>query len=100
MRRPPPRSTRTDTLSPYTTLFRAPAAPRVQKEEAMNANDKAMKASAVPCCPELSAEPCCDRLTFDYRLINRIGDIPVEVKISVLFERCPDRKSTRLNSSH
>jgi len=48
-----------------------------------------MKASAVPCCPELLAEPCCDRLTFDYRLVNRVGDIPVEVKISVLFERCP-----------
>ena len=51
--------------------------------------EKAMKASAVPCCPELSQEPCCDRLTWDYRLINRVGDIPVEVKISVLFERCP-----------
>lgn len=51
--------------------------------------EKAMKASAVPCCPELSAEPCCDRLTWDYRLVNRVGDIPVEVKISVLFERCP-----------
>ena len=48
-----------------------------------------MKASAVPCCPELSAEPCCDRLTWDYRLVNRVGDIPVEIKISVLFERCP-----------
>ncbi|HEY9548857.1 MAG TPA: hypothetical protein VIR45_05095 [Kiloniellaceae bacterium] len=52
-------------------------------------HDKPLKASTVPCCPELSAEPCCDRLTFDYRLVNRIGDIPVEVKISVLFERCP-----------
>jgi hypothetical protein len=52
-------------------------------------HDKPMKASAVPCCPELTAEPCCDRLTWDYRLVNRIGDIPVEVKISVLFERCP-----------
>jgi len=51
--------------------------------------EKAMKASAVPCCPELTAEPCCDRLTWDYRLVNRIGDIPVEIKISVLFERCP-----------
>lgn len=51
--------------------------------------EKTMKAGAVPCCPELSAEPCCDRLTWDYRLVNRIGDVPVEVKISVLFERCP-----------
>ncbi|GAB4392888.1 MAG: hypothetical protein Tsb0032_10220 [Kiloniellaceae bacterium] len=51
--------------------------------------EKPMKASAVPCCPELTQEPCCDRLTWDYRLINRVGDIPVEIKISVLFERCP-----------
>lgn len=50
---------------------------------------KAMKASAVPCCPELTEEPCCNRLRWDYRLINRVGDIPVEIKISVLFERCP-----------
>lgn len=52
-------------------------------------HDKPIKASAIPCCPELTKEPCCDRLTFDYRLVNRIGDVPVEVKISVLFERCP-----------
>lgn len=51
--------------------------------------EKAIKASAVSCCPELTEEPCCDRLTFDYRLVNRVGDIPVEIKISVLFERCP-----------
>lgn len=51
--------------------------------------EKPMKASAVPCCPELTAEPCCDRLTWDYRLVNRVGDVPVEIKISVLFERCP-----------
>ncbi len=51
--------------------------------------EKAIKASAVPCCPELTEEPCCNRLTWDYRLINRVGDIPVEIKISVLFERCP-----------
>ena len=52
-------------------------------------DEKTIKASKVPCCPELTEEPCCDRLTFDYRLVNRVGDIPVEVKIRVLFERCP-----------
>src|SRR3546814_5004949 len=87
-------------LSPLNPM--PPAAPRGRKEEAMNANDKAMKASAVPCCPELSAEPCCDRLTFDYRFINPICDIPFAFKISLLFARCPgpDRKTTRLTSSH
>lgn len=51
--------------------------------------ENAVKASAVSCCPELTREPCCDRLTWDYRLINRIGDVPVEIKVTVLFERCP-----------
>lgn len=51
--------------------------------------EKVIKASAVPCCPELTEVPCCDRLTYDYRLVYRAGDIPVEIKISVLFERCP-----------
>src|SRR3546814_11710597 len=31
MRRRPPRSTRTDTLFPYTTLFRSPAAPAIPR---------------------------------------------------------------------
>src|SRR3546814_3226877 len=35
MRRRPPRSTRTDTLLPYTTLFRSRAADRHQRGEAL-----------------------------------------------------------------
>src|SRR3546814_19118119 len=34
MIRRPPRSTRTDTLCPYTTLFRAPLRPHAQEEDA------------------------------------------------------------------
>ncbi len=51
--------------------------------------ENAIKVSEIPCCPELTREPCCDRLTFDYRLTNRVGDVPVEIRISVLLERCP-----------
>ena len=52
-------------------------------------DDNPIKVNAIPCCPELSKEPCCDRLTFDYRLIHHAGNVPVEVKIRALFERCP-----------
>src|SRR3546814_15305706 len=39
MIRRPPRSTRTDTLFPYTTLFRSPAYNAVFDKEAVNASD-------------------------------------------------------------
>lgn len=52
-------------------------------------DDNPITVNAIPCCPELSKEPCCDRLTFDYRLIHQAGNVPVEVKIRALFERCP-----------
>jgi hypothetical protein len=45
--------------------------------------------ASVPCCPELAAEPCCDRLTFNYRLVRRVRDVAVEVRIEALLERCP-----------
>src|SRR3546814_12025938 len=47
MRRRPPRSTRTDTLFPYTTLFRSWARPEVDP-----------KAVAPECAP---TRPCCNR---------------------------------------
>lgn len=52
-------------------------------------NDETINAGDVPCCPELSREPCCDRITFDYRLMHQARDVPVEIKIRVLLERCP-----------
>jgi hypothetical protein len=50
---------------------------------------KLVSVNDLPCCPEVSKEPCCDRLIFTYRLINRIGNVPVEIQIRALFERCP-----------
>jgi hypothetical protein len=43
----------------------------------------------VPCCPDLAAEPCCDRINFHYRLVHRVRDVSVEVKIEAMLERCP-----------
>lgn len=51
--------------------------------------EKSLKYKDIPCCPELAEKTCCDRITFDYRLVHHVGKIPVEVKISALFERCP-----------
>ncbi len=48
-----------------------------------------LRASAVPCCPELVRDPCCDRLSFDYRLVHRVRDVAVEVTIEAELERCP-----------
>jgi hypothetical protein len=61
----------------------------MSNSHALPASDRTIKAGDIPCCPELSREPCCDRITFDYRLMHQIRDVPVEVKIRVLLERCP-----------
>ncbi len=52
-------------------------------------DDEKMRASQVPCCPELDPEPCCERLQFRYTLENRRGDIPVEIGFIFELERCP-----------
>jgi hypothetical protein len=52
-------------------------------------NDKPITISDVPCCPEVTREPCCERIRVSYRLINRLGDVPVEVTIVAELERCP-----------
>jgi hypothetical protein len=50
---------------------------------------KLISISDLPCCPMIKDGPCCDRLTFKYRLVNRLTDIPVEVTLVVELERCP-----------
>src|SRR3546814_15018753 len=95
MIRRPPRSTRTDTLFPYTTLFRSDVA-ETRRDDAAD--------------PEVGERP--------HRMFARraaaeiaIGDEdprvaagrPVEDEIfafAAVFVEAQDRKSTRLNSSH
>src|SRR3546814_20419129 len=78
MIRRPPRSTRTDTLFPYTTLFRSPALLR----------GTAAAASYGSCpCPPAPAECRADG--------SRTGDARLPARAAA-----GDRKSTRLNSSH
>src|SRR3546814_15411710 len=82
MIRRPPRSTRTDTLFPYTTLFRSPrfgskALEPVDRPtlERGNARQRGL--------PSLNAA---------------ITNLPMLATLDT--DRTPDRKSTRLNSSH
>src|SRR3546814_10999982 len=80
MLRRPPRSTRTDTLFPYTTLFRSG---RHHPSDHRHGDDREDEGGAAdahilsPCCP-----------------------FSAQRSASISSARRRDRKSTRLNSSH
>src|SRR3546814_18243149 len=63
MIRRPPRSTRTDTLFPYTTLFRSPADVADDAVDAVNRLDR-------------TVGPAADRLDLDADVAGRLGDAP------------------------
>src|SRR3546814_8464662 len=111
MIRPPPRSTRTDTLFPYTTLFRSgslvaaslvamvhdaqPDGPVTAKTVSENpiSVDTAEGSGAVA-ATEISAAPAAHIVdeTAPKPMVERLPSSPTAAM--------PDRKSTRLNSSH
>src|SRR3546814_7365323 len=107
MIRRPPRSTRTDTLFPYTTLFRSPRGPispsnwRAAPAHESNSFPEADMAIAETCpiCgkpTDPEHKPFCGRGCRDRDLLKWLGEgyrVPAEPVDS-------DRKSTRLNSSH
>src|SRR3546814_15693111 len=82
MIRRPPRSTRTDTLFPYTTLFRSPRAPHPRPVDPRGED------AAQGIHPRLGRQP--DQ--------PALGGRRPQAQAEVVFR--PDRKSTRLNSSH
>src|SRR3546814_13515225 len=84
MIRRPPRSTRTDTLFPYTTLFRS----RLQHQQA--AND-----DAAPVIGQTRQPDGVDTVEAEQALADLVDRL-----IADLAARELDRKSTRLNSSH
>src|SRR3546814_16451425 len=101
MSRRPPRSTRTDTLCPYTTLFRSPdseardlaALERIGRGVAEMRGRQAEAEGA-------SADPRSSRaIGKAWSLaIEMVAAVGVSVFIGWWCDR--DRKSTRLNSSH
>src|SRR3546814_13288212 len=82
MIRQPPRSTRTDTLFPYTTLFRSarfdPRETDAWHPIHLKGNDQAVPVNRAV-------------------LIERVLDVEAHI---LSFAQAEDRKSTRLNSSH
>src|SRR3546814_5228960 len=104
MIRRPPRSTRTDTLFPYTTLFRSAANPHLAAA--------AERAPIVVSGPDCSYSPfakqqddACGRL-LDYFSKKGIAYTTLKAPETVVtvggvaVADPTDRKSTRLNSSH
>src|SRR3546814_16617206 len=97
MIRRPPRSTRTDTLFPYTTLFRSWAAqPLSYRIETLRRFANVVRGKNDKLADLIAREtgkPIWEALTEVDSVINK-----VEISVAAYAER--DRKSTRLNSSH
>src|SRR3546814_14538077 len=83
MSRRPPRSTRTDTLFPYTTLFRSVLATNYGQTEA----------------PQVVTYLSPDEMLSEANLAS-VGRPSLLVSVGILDIESGDRKSTRLNSSH
>src|SRR3546814_17850671 len=85
--RRPPRSTRTDTLFPYTTLFRSPV--HIELHLAVDVRHLADRAGEAG----LGGQSDAIAVLGDH--LHGVGTVRDLVSLTV-----PDRKSTRLNSSH
>src|SRR3546814_3338573 len=98
MIRRPPRSTRTDTLFPYTTLFRSP-------EGGFDlCRELRARSSSLPILFLTARDSDLDvvsglRLGADDYLSKSISLPQLTARVQALFRRI-DRKSTRLNSGH
>src|SRR3546814_3134657 len=113
MIRRPPRSTRTDTLFPYTTLFRSGSGPaRFRPLAARDGHAVDAQGRDVDAMPKFEvvgghegAEHG-DQIAGDGEFGDRLGELAVADHESrgaaaiVAGHRVEDRKSTRLNSSH
>src|SRR3546814_13121493 len=97
MLRRPPRSTRTDTLFPYTTLFRSltlrngPFERAVFQRVVLDADGEALLAGH-------QARPLGDRPALQHA-VHLQAQVVVQPPRRMLLDQV-DRKSTRLNSSH
>src|SRR3546814_1783863 len=110
MKRRPPRSTRTDTLFPYTTLFRSNGACSLPNGDGLNGNCNVKPESAKNYEIGVKAEVAGGRLLLSaaafrnerdsYRVNSGDPTLPDQVLDGHSRVDGIDRKSTRLNSSH
>src|SRR3546814_11659018 len=99
MIRRPPRSTRTDTLFPYTTLFRSGRYPFATDEEFIGMLDAFD--TGHPNSPYISKLKAIDPKPLSpTSLIDTLVDSATMHIPHGMFRYRGDRKSTRLNSSH
>src|SRR3546814_16928998 len=111
MNRPPPRSTRTDTLLPYTTLFRSVLRGQVSVEQ--GGADDILRARLAPFggALQIGKGACAVALLEHQKAQIVLGAgmalfrglaIPVDGERGIGLHAATqlDRKSTRLNSSH
>src|SRR3546814_13529314 len=92
VRRRPPRSTRTDTLFPYTTLFRS--------EIAKVFEELSKKWDGLDCIVHSVGFAPGDQLDGDFTEATTREGFRIAHDISAYSFVALDRKSTRLNSSH
>src|SRR3546814_19629271 len=107
MRRQPPRSTRTDTLFPYTTLFRslvlrpAAVAPRLILVDDEAAADREIHALGENFAVTVARGEAQGIAVKRLALLHLEMQVTRRLKAHALTaEQVEDRKSTRLNSSH
>src|SRR3546814_16654259 len=100
MIRPPPRSTRTDTLFPYTTLFRSALPGRQLRPLRKRAHPRRRRLlDRGTLQAGLGAQPI--HQPFDHAGIAGAEEPEMHESRKELIDISPlDRKSTRLNSSH
>src|SRR3546814_20463040 len=105
MTRRPPRSTRTDTLFPYTTLFRSDEAVPAflvvvahdAVEEIVEADDRTVRLGLGA---EVVLVEACRQVELVVDLVERVAGLAAQRAEGVGIGAALDRKSTRLNSSH
>src|SRR3546814_4433297 len=110
MIRRPPRSTRTDTLFPYTTLFRSKAEHDENEADILRVPDPGInpsKGQLVFALTQVKGRPCNRDQPVTHADQHKAGDVewtvmginsPAEHHLQEMSSI--DRKSTRLNSSH
>src|SRR3546814_11751844 len=104
MIRRPPRSTRTDTLFPYTTLFRScrrAARRSVRLPVAEIPRTEIAEPNTVRVIPSgRLKKPALSALVTTQGDLNDLAELESVTNDRLIAESSGDRKSTRLNSSH